>query len=46
MTEADYVCLEFDYRGFAKSEGTPGRVILDEQVILKMRLRSYQFRRS
>ncbi|WP_088011287.1 alpha/beta hydrolase [Gottfriedia acidiceleris] len=32
MTEAGYVCLGFDYRGFAKSEGTPGRVILDEQV--------------
>ncbi len=32
MTEAGYVCLGFDYRGFAKSEGKPGRVILDEQV--------------
>jgi fermentation-respiration switch protein FrsA (DUF1100 family) len=32
LTEAGYVCLGFDYRGFAKSEGAKGRVILDEQV--------------
>jgi len=32
LTEAGYVCLGFDYRGFAKSEGDEGRVILDEQV--------------
>ncbi|MDQ0217686.1 alpha/beta hydrolase [Peribacillus cavernae] len=32
FTEAGYVCLGFDYRSFAKSEGGEGRVILDEQV--------------
>ncbi|UFJ41741.1 alpha/beta hydrolase [Brevibacillus humidisoli] len=32
LTEAGYVCLGFDYRGFAQSEGEKGRVILDEQV--------------
>jgi fermentation-respiration switch protein FrsA (DUF1100 family) len=32
LTEKGYVCLGFDYRGFAKSEGVQGRVILDEQV--------------
>lgn len=32
LTAAGYICLGFDYRGFAKSEGTKGRVILDEQV--------------
>ncbi|NSL53175.1 alpha/beta hydrolase [Calidifontibacillus erzurumensis] len=32
LTEAGYVCLGFDYRGFANSEGEQGRVILDEQV--------------
>jgi uncharacterized protein len=32
LTAAGYVCLGFDYRGFAKSEGEEGRVILDEQV--------------
>lgn len=32
LTAAGYVCLGFDYRGFAKSEGEQGRVILDEQV--------------
>jgi uncharacterized protein len=32
LTELGYVCLGFDYRGFAKSEGEKGRVILDEQV--------------
>ena len=32
LTRAGFVCLGFDYRGFAKSEGVPGRVILDEQV--------------
>ncbi|MEW9673798.1 alpha/beta hydrolase [Ammoniphilus sp. 3BR4] len=32
LTEAGFVCLGFDYRGFAESEGQKGRVILDEQV--------------
>ncbi|RBP85485.1 X-Pro dipeptidyl-peptidase-like protein, partial [Cytobacillus firmus] len=32
LTELGYVCLGFDYRGFAGSEGQQGRVILDEQV--------------
>ncbi|WP_339230610.1 alpha/beta fold hydrolase [Aeribacillus sp. FSL K6-2833] len=32
LTESGYVCLGFDYRGFANSEGIKGRVILDEQV--------------
>ncbi|NGQ94967.1 alpha/beta hydrolase [Brevibacillus sp. SYP-B805] len=32
LTAAGYVCLGFDYRGFAESEGERGRVILDEQV--------------
>lgn len=32
LTEAGYVCLGFDYRGFADSEGPKGRVLLDEQV--------------
>jgi pimeloyl-ACP methyl ester carboxylesterase len=32
LTAAGYVCLGFDYRGFAQSEGQQGRVILDEQV--------------
>jgi uncharacterized protein len=32
LTEAGYVCLGFDYRGWAESEGERGRVILDEQV--------------
>lgn len=32
LTKAGYVCLGFDYRGFAHSEGEKGRVILDEQV--------------
>lgn len=32
LTDKGYVCLGFDYRGFAKSEGQQGRVILDEQV--------------
>ncbi|UOQ92382.1 alpha/beta hydrolase [Halobacillus shinanisalinarum] len=32
MTEKGYICLGFDYRGFADSEGDPARVILDEQV--------------
>jgi hypothetical protein len=33
FTQAGYVCLGFDYRGFARSEGPRGRVILDEQVV-------------
>ncbi len=32
LTQAGYVCLGFDYRGMAKSEGEKGRVLLDEQV--------------
>lgn len=32
LTRLGYVCLGFDYRGFADSEGEKGRVILDEQV--------------
>lgn len=32
LTDLGYVCLGFDYRGFANSEGANGRVILDEQV--------------
>ena len=32
FTQAGYVCLGFDYRGFARSEGRRGRVILDEQA--------------
>lgn len=32
LTQAGFVCLGFDYRGFAKSEGSPGRVLLHEQV--------------
>jgi fermentation-respiration switch protein FrsA (DUF1100 family) len=32
LTKAGYVCLGFDYRGFAKSEGKKGRVLLNEQV--------------
>lgn len=32
LTNAGYVCLGFDYRGFANSEGESGHVILKEQV--------------
>jgi fermentation-respiration switch protein FrsA (DUF1100 family) len=32
LTAAGFVCLGFDYRGFATSEGKKGRVLLDEQV--------------
>jgi len=32
LTDSGYICLGFDYRGFAGSEGEKGRVILDEQV--------------
>ncbi|MBW3568699.1 alpha/beta hydrolase [Candidatus Parcubacteria bacterium] len=32
LTAAGYVCLGFDYRGFAESGGRKGRVILDEQI--------------
>ncbi len=32
LTEAGFICLGFDYRGFANSEGEQGRVILDEQI--------------
>jgi alpha/beta superfamily hydrolase len=33
LTQYGFVCLGFDYRGFAKSEGPRGRVILPEQVV-------------
>ena len=32
LTQSGYICLGFDYRGFADSEGERGRVILSEQV--------------
>lgn len=32
FTKYGFICLGFDYRGFADSEGEKGRVILDEQV--------------
>ena len=32
MTDKGYICLGFDYRGFADSEGDPARVLLEEQV--------------
>jgi fermentation-respiration switch protein FrsA (DUF1100 family) len=32
LTLQGFVCLGFDYRGFANSGGKPGRVLLDEQV--------------
>ena len=32
MTERGYVCLGFDYRGMADSEGPKGRVLIEEQV--------------
>ena len=32
LTKKGFPCFGFDYRGFAESEGTRGRVILDEQV--------------
>jgi len=32
FTKHGFICLGFDYRGFGKSEGQKGRVILDEQV--------------
>ncbi len=32
FTNRGYICLGFDYRGFAESEGEAGRVILTEQV--------------
>jgi pimeloyl-ACP methyl ester carboxylesterase len=32
LTPRGYTCFGFDYRGFATSEGEPGRVHLDEQV--------------
>ena len=32
LTKSGFVCLGFDYRGFARSEGPPDRVVLDEQV--------------
>ncbi|MFB4164017.1 alpha/beta hydrolase [Alteribacillus sp. JSM 102045] len=32
LTEHGFICLGFDYRGFADSEGEKGRVLLEEQV--------------
>lgn len=32
LTKHGFLCFGFDYRGFAKSEGERGRVILEEQV--------------
>ncbi|MFB5662244.1 alpha/beta hydrolase [Alteribacillus sp. HJP-4] len=32
LTKEGYVCLGFDYRGFAESEGEKGRVLIEEQV--------------
>ncbi len=32
LTPLGYTTFGFDYRGFAASEGTPGRVLLEEQV--------------
>ena len=32
LTKAGYVCFGFDYRGFAKSEGERGSVLLQEQI--------------
>jgi len=32
LTPRGYTCFGFDYRGFAASEGEPGRVHLDEQI--------------
>src|SRR5699024_10192364 len=32
LTEYGYICLGFDYRGMADSEGQPGRVLIEEQV--------------
>ncbi|WP_017549831.1 alpha/beta hydrolase [Salinicoccus carnicancri] len=32
MTEAGYICLGFDYRGFADSEGEKGTVLIEQQV--------------
>jgi pimeloyl-ACP methyl ester carboxylesterase len=32
LVPAGFVCLGFDYRGFGKSEGRPGRLVPQEQV--------------
>lgn len=32
LTSAGYLVLGFDYRGNGKSEGTPGRLLIEEQV--------------
>lgn len=32
MTERGFICLGFDYRGMADSEGEKGRVLIEEQV--------------
>lgn len=33
MTQYGYICLGFDYRGMADSEGPKGRVLIEEQVV-------------
>ena len=32
LTELGYICIGFDYRGMADSEGEKGRVLIEEQV--------------
>lgn len=32
LTQRGFACLGFDYRGFAESDGEPGKVVLEEQV--------------
>jgi alpha-beta hydrolase superfamily lysophospholipase len=32
LTKRGFICLGFDYRGMADSEGEPGRVLIEEQV--------------
>lgn len=33
MTQHGYICLGFDYRGMADSEGPKGRVLIEEQAV-------------
>lgn len=33
LTARGYLCIGFDYRGFADSQGEKGRVIIEEQVV-------------
>lgn len=33
MTQRGYICLGFDYRGMADSEGEKGKVLIEEQVV-------------